>query len=88
MVILVDLNTFALDASVFLFDKNDVNNTKTIKVPYHDVTSVGAVAVKCEVEKIILQGNLDFCENYKDQLEEVFFFNFDKKQINVEIQTK
>ena len=67
---LINLNTFALNAKVIILNEKDINNSINLTVPYHSFSTVSELAKEYDIEQIIIQGNKKFAENYLDGLKE------------------
>lgn len=76
---LINLNTFALNAKVIILNEKDINNSINLTVPYHSFSTVSEIAKEYDIEQIIIQGNKKFAENYLDGLKE----NYNNNNIKI-----
>lgn len=76
---LINLNTFALNAKVIILNEKDINNSINLTVPYHCFSTVSEVAKKYDIEQIIIQGNKKLAQKYLDGLKE----NYNNNNIKI-----
>lgn len=81
--LIVNLDTFALNATAILLDNDNLDASTNITVPYHSFSSIADVVDSQGVKRVILKGSPVFLNHYKDGLQEALMCKHSSKNIEI-----